>query len=266
MRETVMDKTLIDQLGDELYQAMVQRETVSPLTSRGFDITVEDAYHISLRMLERRLAAGERVIGKKIGVTSKAVQNMLGVHQPDFGYLTDAMVYNSGEAMPISEKLIQPRAEGEIAFILKKDLMGPGVTNAEVLAATECVIPCFEVVDSRIQDWQIKIQDTVADNASCGLFVLGDTAVSPRRVDLVTCGMLVEKNGQLLSTGAGAAALGSPVNCVAWLANTLGRFGIGLKAGEVILSGSLVPLEPVKAGDFMRVEIGGIGSASVRFT
>ena len=260
-----MDKTLINELGDELYQAMVQRETVTPLTSRGFDISVEDAYHISLRMLERRLAAGERVIGKKIGVTSKAVQNMLSVHQPDFGYLTDAMVYNSGEAMPISERLIQPRAEGEIAFILKKDLMGPGVTNADVLAATECVIPCFEVVDSRIQDWKIKIQDTVADNASCGLFVLGDQAVSPRQVDLVTCGMVVEKNGQLLSTGAGAAALGSPVNCVAWLANTLGHFGIGLKAGEVILSGSLVPLEPVKAGDFMRVEIGGIGSASVRF-
>ncbi|WP_312957452.1 2-oxopent-4-enoate hydratase [Stutzerimonas nitrititolerans] len=260
-----MDKTLINELGDELYQAMVQRETVTPLTSRGFDIDIEDAYHISLRMLERRIAAGERVIGKKIGVTSKAVQNMLGVHQPDFGYLTDAMVYSSGEAMPISEKLIQPRAEGEIAFILKKDLIGPGVTNADVLAATECVIPCFEVVDSRIQDWQIRIQDTVADNASCGLFMLGDQAVSPRRVDLVTCGMLVEKNGQLLSTGAGAAALGSPVNCVAWLANTLGHFGISLKAGEVILSGSLVPLEPVKPGDFMRVEIGGIGSASVRF-
>ncbi|MET0044583.1 MAG: 2-hydroxypent-2,4-dienoate hydratase, partial [Candidatus Thiodiazotropha sp. 6PLUC3] len=110
------------------------------------------------------------------------------------------------------------------------------------------------------------IQDTVADNASCGLFVLGDRAVDPRKVDLATAGMVVEKNGQLLSTGAGAAALGSPVNCVAWLANTLGSFGIPLKAGEVILSGSLVPLEPVVAGDFMRVEIGGIGSASVRFT
>ena len=260
-----MDQILINELGDELYQAMLNREAVAPLTERGFAISIADAYHISLRMLERRLAAGEKIIGKKIGVTSKAVQNMLGVYQPDFGYLTDAMVFNSGEAMPISEKLIQPRAEGEIAFILKKDLMGPGVTNADVLAATECVIPCFEVVDSRIQDWKIKIQDTVADNASCGLFVLGDQAVSPRQVDLVTCGMVVEKNGQLLSTGAGAAALGSPVNCVAWLANTLGHFGIGLKAGEVILSGSLVPLEPVKAGDFMRVDIGGIGSASVRF-
>ena len=260
-----MDKVKIEALGDELYQAMLSREAVSPLTGRGDDISIDDAYHISLRMLERRLADGASIIGKKIGVTSKAVQNMLNVHQPDFGYLTDDMVFNSGEVMPISERLIAPKAEGEIAFILKKDLTGPGVTNADVLAATECVMPCFEIVDSRIRDWKIAIQDTVADNASCGLFVLGDQAVSPRQVDLVTCGMVVEKNGSVLSAGAGAAALGSPVNCVTWLANTLGEFGISLKAGEVILSGSLVPLEPVKAGDYMRVDIGGIGSASVRF-
>ena len=260
-----MEPSKIQLLGDELYEAMIAREAVSPLTSRGEDISIDDAYHISLRMLERRRAAGARVIGKKIGVTSKAVQNMLNVHQPDFGYLTDDMVFNSGEVMPISERLIAPRAEGEIAFILKKDLCGPGVTNADVLAATECVMPCFEIVDSRIRDWNIAIQDTVADNASCGLFVLGEEAVSPRKVDLVTCGMVVEKNGAIISTGAGAAALGSPVNCVAWLANTLGEFGISLKAGEVILSGSLVPLESVQAGDSMRVDIGGIGSASVRF-
>ncbi|MDY6841748.1 MAG: 2-oxopent-4-enoate hydratase [Pseudomonadota bacterium] len=260
-----MEQTRIQALGDELYQAMLNREPVEPLTSRGEDISIDDAYHISLRMLERRLADGASIIGKKIGVTSKAVQNMLNVHRPDFGYLTDDMVFNSGEVMPISDRLIAPRAEGEIAFVLKKDLTGPGVTNADVLAATECVMPCFEIVDSRIRDWKIAIQDTVADNASCGLFVLGDHAVSPRKVDLVTCGMTVEKNGSVISVGAGAAALGSPVNCVTWLANTLGEFGIALKAGEVILSGSLVPLEPVKAGDYMRVDIGGIGSASVRF-
>ncbi|WP_372877574.1 2-oxopent-4-enoate hydratase [Spongiibacter marinus] len=260
-----MEPSKIQLLGDELYEAMIARQAVSPLTARGEDISIDDAYHISLRMLERRQAAGARVIGKKIGVTSKAVQSMLNVHQPDFGYLTDDMVFNSGEVMPISERLIAPRAEGEIAFILKKDLMGPSVTNADVLAATECVMPCFEIVDSRIKDWNIAIQDTVADNASCGLFVLGEEAVSPRKVDLVSCGMVVEKNGAIISTGAGAAALGSPVNCVAWLANTLGEFGISLKAGEVILSGSLVPLEPVQAGDSLRVEIGGIGSASVRF-
>ena len=261
-----MDKQLIKELGDELYTAMQTQSTVSPLTSRFPEMTIKDAYQISLRMLERRLEAGATVIGKKIGVTSAAVQHMLNVHQPDFGFLTDDMVFNQGEEMPISQRLIAPRAEGEIAFLLKKDLTGPGVSNADVLAATECVIPCFEVVDSRIADWKIAIQDTVADNASCGLFVLGDKAVTPHKVDLVTCGMVVEKNGRILSTGAGAAALSSPVNCVAWLANTLGQFGIPLKAGEVILSGSLVPLEPVKAGDFMRVDIGGMGSASVYFS
>ncbi|MFC6668745.1 2-oxopent-4-enoate hydratase [Marinobacterium aestuariivivens] len=261
-----MQQEQIQALGDELYQALTRRETLRPLTERFSDISIEDAYHISLRMVERRVEAGEKIIGKKIGLTSKAVQTMLGVDQPDFGFLTDKMAFSQGEEMPISERLIQPKAEGEIAFILKKDLLGPGLTAADVLAATDCVLPCFEVVDSRIENWQIKIQDTVADNASCGLFVLGDSAVDPRKVDLRTCGMVVEKNGELLSTGAGAAALGSPVNCVAWLANTLGQFGIPLKAGEVILSGSLVPLEPVKAGDFMSVSIGGIGNASVRFT
>jgi 2-oxopent-4-enoate/cis-2-oxohex-4-enoate hydratase len=261
-----LEETRINELGDELYQALSQRQMIDPLTEREPEITIEDAYHISLRMVNRRVEAGESIIGKKIGVTSKAVQNMLNVHQPDFGYLTDRMVFGNGDEMPVSELLMQPRAEGEIAFMLKRDLFGPGVTNADVLRATEAVIPCFEIVDSRIRDWKIKIQDTVADNASCGLFVLGDNAVDPRKVDLATAGMVVEKNGELLSTGAGAAALGSPVNCVAWLANTLGRFGIPLKAGEVILSGSLVPLEPIQAGDSMRVDIGGIGSASVRFT
>ncbi|WP_414630413.1 2-oxopent-4-enoate hydratase [Candidatus Thiodiazotropha endoloripes] len=262
----MLNEQRINELGDELYQALSQRQMIDPLTEREPQITIEDAYHVSLRMVNRRVENGESIIGKKIGVTSQAVQNMLNVHQPDFGYLTDRMVFGNGDEMPISEQLIQPRAEGEIAFMLKRDLIGPGVSNADVLRATEAVIPCFEIVDSRIRDWKIKIQDTVADNASCGLFVLGDKAVDPRKVDLATAGMVVEKNGELLSTGAGAAALGSPVNCVAWLANTLGSFGIPLKAGEVILSGSLVPLEPVVAGDFMRVEIGGIGSASVRFT
>ena len=154
---------------------------------------------------------------------------------------------------------------GEIAFILKHDLLGPGISNADVLRATECVMPCFEIVDSRITDWKIKIQDTVADNASCGVFVLGDQAVDPRKVDLLTCGMVLEKNGEIIATGAGAAALGSPVNAVAWLANTMGRLGIPLRAGEVILSGSLAAMFPAKAGDNFRVTIGGIGGCSVRF-
>ncbi|MET0044584.1 MAG: 2-oxopent-4-enoate hydratase, partial [Candidatus Thiodiazotropha sp. 6PLUC3] len=143
-----MNEQRIDELGDELYQALSQRQMIDPLTEREPEITMEDAYHISLRMVNRRVESGESIIGKKIGVTSKAVQNMLNVHQPDFGYLTDRMVYGNGDEMPISEQLIQPRAEGEIAFMLKRDLIGPGVSNADVLRATEAVIPCFEIVDS----------------------------------------------------------------------------------------------------------------------
>ncbi len=259
-----MDQPLIEALGDELYAALRGCSVVEPLTNRHAGITIADAYLVQQRMLARRLEAGERVVGKKIGVTSAAVMNMLGVFQPDFGYMLDGMIVAQGESIAMST-MIQPKAEGEIAFILKRDLMGPGLSNADVLAATDCVMPCFEIVDSRIRDWKIKIQDTVADNASCGVFVLGDNAVDPRRVDLSTCGMVLEKNGEIIATGAGAAALGSPVNAVAWLANTLGRLGIPLKAGEVILSGALAAMFPAKAGDNFRVTIGGLGGCSVRF-
>lgn len=252
--------------GDELYRALRERRTVLPLTTREPGITTDDAYFISKRLVELRQADGEVVIGKKIGVTSKAVQNMLDVHTPDFGWLTSAMRFSSGGEMPISRLLIQPRAEGEIAFVLRRDLLGPGVRDADVLAAVDYAVPCFEIVDSRIADWKIRYQDTVADNASSGLFVVGDTRVDPRAIDLQTTGMVVEKNGQVLSTGAGAAALGSPITCVAWLANALGSYGIPLRAGEVILSGSLVPLEPVVAGDRMTVRVHGMGTASVIFT
>ncbi|MCL2778115.1 MAG: 2-oxopent-4-enoate hydratase [Polyangiaceae bacterium] len=259
-----MDPQLIEKLGDELYDALKACRTLAPLSEQHPGITIDDAYSIQQRLIARRLAAGERVVGKKIGVTSQAVMSMLGVYQPDFGWLTDGMVYNEGEAI-VASTLIQPKAEGEIAFVLKQTLKGPGVTAADVLAATEGVMTCFEIVDSRIRDWKIKITDTVADNASCGVFVLGDRLVDPREVDLGTCGMVLEKNGEIVATGAGAAALGHPANAVAWLANTLGQRGISLEAGEVILSGSLAAMAPVQAGDSLRVSIGGIGGCSVRF-
>lgn len=257
----------IEELGDELYDALRARRTLRPLTDRWPEITIDDAYHVSLRMVNRRIEDdGEKVIGKKIGVTSPAVQEMLGVFQPDFGYLTDQMLYPNGGPMPIGELLIQPRAEGEIAFKLKRDLNGPGVTNDDVLDATDYVMACFEVVDSRIRHWKVKIQDTVADNASCGLFVLGEGRADPAGLDFPSLEMRVFKNGAPLSAGQGSAALGSPLNCVSWLANTLSKFGITLDAGDVVLSGSLVPLEPVVAGDEMHLEVDGIGTASVRFT
>ena len=262
----MMDQIKIEQLGDELYEALKTCRTVTPLTARESDIQIEDAYHISLHMVGQRVELdGEKIVGKKIGVTSKPVQDMLGVYQPDFGFLTDTMEFPDAAAIPVAGKLIAPKAEGEIAFRLKKDLVGPGVTEADVLDATETIIPCFEIVDSRIEDWKIKIQDTVADNASCGVYVLSKNEVDPRDFDLPNLKMKIYKNGEFHSEGMGSAVQGNPLTAVAWLANTLGEFGIPFKAGEVILSGSLAPLIPVVAGDEMSLEIEGIGGCSCKF-
>lgn len=254
------------ELGLELYTALRQCRTLAPLTDRYPELEIDDAYRISSAMLTlRQQQDGEKIVGKKIGVTSLAVQQMLGVYQPDFGFLTDRMALANDTEATIAGNLIQPRAEAEIAFLLKKDLKGPGVTAADVLRASECIMPCFEIVDSRIDDWKIKIQDTVADNASCGVYVIGEEKIDPNTVAMENLTVNVFKNGQLISRGKGSAVQGNPLTAVAWLANTLGEFGIPFKAGEVILSGSLVPLEPVAAGDQLYMELVGLGSAAVSF-
>ncbi len=261
-----MDQDLIDRCGDELYEALRRAVPVLPLSERHDGISVDLAYRISRRVLQRRVDDdGERVVGKKIGVTSEPVQKMLGVFQPDFGFLTNTMEYPNGAEIPVRENLIAPRAEGEIAFRLKKDLVGPGVTEADVLEATAGIMPCFEIVDSRIEDWRIKIQDTVADNASCGAYVLGDAEVDPRNLDLPSLEMKIFKNDELHSVGLGSAVQGNPLTAVAWLANTLGRFSIPFRAGEVILSGSLGPLIPVTSGDEMSLELAGVGACRCSF-
>lgn len=251
--------------GTELYAALRGRHTVPPLSGRGMGLTIDDAYAISLDVLARRQADGERVVGKKIGVTSKAVQDMLGVHQPDFGFLTDRMWVTGGVVDMEACGLIQPRAEAEIGFILEKPLAGPGVTASDVLDATGAIAPCFEVVDSRIDDWKIGIVDTVADNASCGVFALGEARADPRAFDLPALKVTVFKNGGFLSEGVGAAVQGSPLEAVAWLANTLGAYGVTLDAGDVILSGSLVPLAPAARGDVFEMDLEGIGALTLRF-
>lgn len=265
--QSIMETSHIETLGLELYEALRACRPLEPLSKRLPDISLEEAYHISRAMLRlREQRDGERVVGKKIGVTSKPVQEMLGVFQPDFGFLTDAMARPDGAVIPIAGQLIAPRAEGEIAFRLRRDLNGPGVTEADVLDATESIIPCFEIVDSRIRDWQIRIQDTVADNASCGLYVLGTSEVDPRDFDLPNLRMRIYHNGGLHSEGLGSAVQGNPLTAVAWLANTLGEFGIPFRAGEVILSGSLAPLIPAAAGDRFMLELEGVGSCSCSFS
>ncbi len=264
--ETKMDASSIRELGAELFQALCTRSTVPPLSKRHPGMTIDDAYAVSLHILRQREARGEHVIGKKIGVTSKAVQDMLGVFQPDFGFLTNTMKYEDGASVSLrAANLIQPRAEGEIAFMLKADLQGPGITCDDVLAATAWVAPCFEIVDSRIEAWKIAIEDTVADNASCGIFVIGAQRTDPNALDLAAVCMQMWKNGAEAGAGVGAAVQGHPAQAVAWLANTLGACGIPFKSGELILSGALAPLVPVAAGDSFVMRIDGMGECSIRF-
>ena len=254
----------INLYGDELYSALVDLRTVPNLRDRVPGIDIADAYAIQSRMVQRQLDAGQTIVGKKVGATSAAVMTMLGLDQPDFGQLLSGMVYNDGDTIKL-DSLIQPRAEGEIAFVLKEDLTGPGVTAVDVLRATDYVVPCFEIVDSRIDNWDIKVVDTIADNASCGAYVLGSQRTDPLDVDLALVGMTIDVDGELIATGAGAAVKGSPVNSLIWLANTLGSLGIPCRAGEVILTGSLSIMAWVKGPQTITCEFGGLGSCSVTF-
>ncbi|MSP72863.1 MAG: 2-oxopent-4-enoate hydratase [Myxococcales bacterium] len=243
--------------GDALFEALRTRTPISPLKARFPSLDIETAYAIQRRFIDRRLGLGERIIGKKIGVTSLAVQRFLDVHQPDFGVLTDAMHLEDGAVIPASRTLIAPKCEGEVAFRLAADLRGPGITADDVLGAIDYAVPCFEIVDSRIRDWKIRIEDTIADNASCGVFVTSKTRLSAHDIDWVHTPLTVSKNGAPLSSGTGEFALGSPLICVAWLANTLGALGVPLLKGELILSGSLVALEPALPGDSFQLSFAG---------
>lgn len=255
----------VDDLALELLRAERERTSVRPLTERFPDLTIDQAYRVQLAGVQARLNEGRRVIGKKIGLTSKAMQELLGVSEPDYGHLFDHMIVPNGQ--PIStDRLLKPRCEGEIAFLLARDLEGPGVTIATVLASTEAVMPALEIVDSRIRDWDIKIQDTIADNASSGMVVLGGRPTSVRDLDLSLIGMVLKKDGEIVDTGAGAAALGHPASAVAWLANKLSEFEVTLKAGEVVLSGSLATAPWAVAGDHFRADFDRLGHVAVRFT
>jgi len=258
-----MNPADIKTLGDQLYDALRQRRPIPPPRQSFPAMTTKDAYTVSMHFLERRKADGEVLVGHKIGLTSRAVQEQLGVREPDFGNLTDAMRYPNRSEVPVSSTLISPKIEGEIAFVLAKPLSGPGVTPEQVLDATDYICPCFEIVDSRVRDWDIRIADTVCDNASSGLFVLGDGRADPRTLDLESVTLEVRSGSELLAEGVGAAALGSPLNAVAWLANALATQGIELGVGEIVLSGSLVPFLPAEPGRELSVVMPDIGEASI---
>lgn len=249
---------------EQLFEAEEKQSSIAPITSFEPQLTVQEAYSIQLENIERKLAQGQKIVGKKIGLTSVAVQKMLGVDEPDYGHLLDSMIVENGSVVR-TQALLQPKVEAEIAFVLKSELRGPNVTALDVLQATDYVLPAIEIVDSRIEDWKIRLQDTVADNASSAFYVLGSEPTKIEDVDLALIGMVLEKNGKFVNSGVGAAALGNPVQCVAWLANRLADFDISLRPGEVILSGALSAMVEVQSGDSFTARFALLGEVSVHF-
>lgn len=256
---------LHEQLADELWEADRSASPVAPLTERHPQLGIEDAYAIQSINIQRRISAGQRVIGRKVGLTSKPMQQLLGVDEPDFGVLTDEMFVEDGDLIDLG-RLVQPRVEAELAFVMETDLAGPGVTTAGALRAIAGALPAVEIVDSRVADWKIKLVDTVADNASSGLLVVGGRMLPVADLDLRTLGVVVSRHGEIIDTGAGAAALGNPARCVAWLANQLGSFGDGLKAGDIVLPGAVHKMVGVQPGDVFRAEFAHLGPVTVRFS
>ncbi|QAT61099.1 2-keto-4-pentenoate hydratase [Acidilutibacter cellobiosedens] len=251
-------------IAQDLYNAEKGTYQIDMISKSNPDMTVEDSYKIQLENISRRISQGEKVVGMKIGLTSKGMQNLLGVNEPDYGHLTDKMIVMEGEICPI-KSLIQPKVEGELAFFLKKSLKGPGITIADVYHATDWIVSAIEIVDSRIKDWKIKLVDTIADNGSSAKFVLGNRITKIDGIDMRLIGMNLEKNGELVSTGTSAEVLGNPAASVAWLANKLSQFGIELKEGSIILSGAVTAAEKVQAGDSFTVSFQDMGRVTVKF-
>ncbi|GAB0104203.1 fumarylacetoacetate hydrolase family protein [Nocardia sp. JMUB6875] len=237
---------------------------IDPVVTLAADLDIEDAYAIQQAQVATWTAAGDTVRGHKVGLTSAAIQRQLGVDQPDFGHLTASMFYLEHQPIPV-DRFLQPRVEPEIAFVLARPLHGPGVTVADAVRAVDFVVPALEIIDSRIRDWDITIVDTIADNASSGGLVLGHR---PRRltdVDLTLAGAALHRNGEVVGTGAGGAILGSPLNSLVWLANTLSRFGAWLAEGDVIIPGAMTAAVPVAAGDTVVCSVAGLGRVTAVF-
>lgn len=224
----------------------------------------QGAYQIQALNTRYWHSQGRKIVGRKIGLTAKAVQAQLGVDQPDYGVLFDDMVIPNGGALQAS-RVLQPKAEAEVALILGRDLTDPDATIADVVAATDHAVAAIEIVDSRIADWKITFADTVADNGSSAFLVLGDERKPLAGLDLYTCGMVMEINGNLVSLGAGAACLGHPLNAAAWLARTLAQMGDGLRAGDIVLTGALGPMVVIQPGDHVVARIGGLGHAEFHY-
>ncbi len=246
-----------------LYEARRSRQAIEPFTDADPGLGMADGYAIAQQLTSMLIADGDTVIGYKVGLTSKPMQQMIGVDSPDHGPVLGSTVYASGDTICLRD-FLQPRIEAEIAFVLETGLRGPGVTVLQARRAIAGMVASVEIVDSRFADWRIKLADTVADLASNGAVAVSSRIVSLDGLDPRLIGMVLTRSGELVDTGAGAAALGDPVAVVAWLANTLGEMGAGLEAGQLIMTGALHAAVPMRAGDVFRAEFDRLGPVTVR--
>lgn len=256
---------VVETIATRLQEAEQSRRPIDPIATEIGEGQLDVAYAVQTEVTRRGVANGRRLVGRKIGLTSKAVQQQLRVDQPDYGALFADMEIVTGEAIDVAQ-LIQPRVEAEIALVLERDLSSPDLTLGELMRATAYAVPALEVVDSRIRDWKITILDTVADNGSSARYVLG---ASPRQLtdmDLAACSMTMTRNGSIVSVGCGAACLGHPLRAALWLARTMARAGQPLRSGDVVLTGALGPVSTVSAGEAYEARISGFSPVSVSFT
>ena len=260
-----LTRSMVQEAAHLLYAARTERAPVGPLTEEFPNLDVAGAYAIQRVNLARRLSDGHTLVGHKIGLTSKPMQTLLGVDEPDFGYILDDMVLPNRSTVAASG-FCAPRVEPEVAFLLRKPLQGPGVTADDVYAATDAVAPALEVVDSRIADWRLTMPDTVADNASSGAVVLGDWVAYSDQIDLPTARASLWLNETEIDSATGTAVMGDPAAAVAWLANALAPFGTEILAGQFVMSGSFTTAAFVHPGDTAVTTISGLGTVSLNFT
>lgn len=255
----------IEQAAERLWQAHATAKPCDPVRDLIGATDVDAAYAVQQRNTERWIAQGRRLVGRKIGLTSKAVQKQLGVDQPDFGMLFADMCVADGETIDIA-RILQPKIEAEIALVIERPLTHAKHTVADIINATAYALPALEIVGSRVAGWDIRLTDTIADNASSGLFVLGSRPVKLAEFDIVNCGMLTERRGDQVSIGAGAACLGNPLHAAVWLADVMARVGNPLQPGDIIMTGALGPMVAVNASDAFEAQIEGLGRVSALFS